>query len=188
MASWKCGGLEIIRKRRRDRPIQHGVIHFAVHVERGIDLTQGFPDKVPVINRLVDGCVISLLYDLHHFLMGKACVEKVTLHVPREESKLLGLAAQAQRDGKMLRLYSLVAHIHNTVIDAAGDAGEEHAFETPVGEKEEFLIFCRRVREYVAVDPAQQIRLDLAELATEKMVCLFQGSRRPALGTLELDK
>jgi hypothetical protein len=74
------------------------------------------------------------------------------------------------------------------VIDAVGDTREEHAFETPVGEEQEFLVFFRRMWEHVSVDPAQQIRLDLAELAAEKMVCLFQGGRCPALGALELDK
>jgi uncharacterized protein YdhG (YjbR/CyaY superfamily) len=74
------------------------------------------------------------------------------------------------------------------VIDAGGDAGEEHAFKTPVGEKKEFLIYFRRMKEHVSIDPAQQIRVDLAELAAEKMVCLFQGSRCAALGALKLDK
>jgi hypothetical protein len=44
------------------------------------------------------------------------------------------------------------------------------------------------VRQHVAIDPTQQIRIDPAEFAAEKMVCLFQGSRRPALRALELDK
>jgi hypothetical protein len=74
------------------------------------------------------------------------------------------------------------------VIDATGDTGEEHAFETPVWEKEEFFVFSCRVRQHVAIDPTQQIRIDPAEFAAEKMVCLFQGSRRPALRALELDK
>jgi hypothetical protein len=44
------------------------------------------------------------------------------------------------------------------------------------------------MKEHVSIDPAQQIRVDLAELATEKMVCLFQGSWCAALGALKLDK
>jgi hypothetical protein len=44
------------------------------------------------------------------------------------------------------------------------------------------------MREHVSIYATQQIRVDLAELATEKMVCLFQGSRCPALGALKLDK
>jgi hypothetical protein len=74
------------------------------------------------------------------------------------------------------------------VLDAIGNAGEEHAFKTPVGEKHQFLIFSCIVRQYVTVDPAQKVGLDPAELATEKVVCLFQGGRRPALGALVLDK
>jgi hypothetical protein len=120
--------------------------------------------------------------------VGKAGVEKVALHVRSEKSKLLGLTAQPQRYGKIFRLNSLVTDVNNSVIDAVGDAGEEHAFETPVGEKKEFLIYFRRMREHVSIYAAQQIRVDLAEPAAEKMVCLFQGSRCPALGALELDK
>jgi hypothetical protein len=74
------------------------------------------------------------------------------------------------------------------VINAVRDAGEKHALKTPVREKQEFFIFSCRMGEHVAIDPAQQIRIDLAELTAEKMVCLFQGSRCPALGALELDK
>jgi hypothetical protein len=74
------------------------------------------------------------------------------------------------------------------VINAVGDTGEEHALETPVGEKEEFFVFWCSVWEHVSIDPAQQIRVDLAEIAVEEMVCLFQGSRRPALRALELDE
>jgi hypothetical protein len=74
------------------------------------------------------------------------------------------------------------------VIDAVGDTGKEHALETPVGEKEEFFVFWCSVWQHVSIDPAQQIRVDLAELATEKMVCLFQGSWCAALGALKLDK
>lgn len=82
----------------------------------------------------------------------------------------------------------MITDVNNSVIDAVGNAGEEHAFETPVGEKKEFLIYFVRMREHVSIYATQQIRVDLAELATEKMVCLFQGRRRPALGALKLDK
>jgi hypothetical protein len=180
--------MEIPRKRWRNRPVQHGVIHFAVHVKRGINLAKGFPDKVPVVDGLWEGGVISLLNDLHHFLVGKAGVEKVALRVWSEESELHGLTAQPQGHGKIRGLSSLVTDVNNSVIDAVGDAGEEHAFETPVREKQEFFVFSCRVWQHVSIDPTQQIRVDLAELAAEKMVCLFQGSRRPALRALELDK
>jgi hypothetical protein len=188
MASRECGGLEIPGKRWRNRPVQHGVIHFAVHIKRGVDLTQRFSDKVPMVDGLWGGGVISLLNDLHHFLVGKAGVEKVALRVRRKESELQGLTAQPQGHGKILRLNSLVTDVNNSVIDAVGDAGEEHAFETPVWEKQKFFIFFCRVWQHVSIDPAQQIRADLAEFTAEKMVCLFQGSRRPALRALELDK
>jgi hypothetical protein len=141
-----------------------------------------------VVDRLRDGGVISLLNDLHHLLVGKAGVEKVALRVRSEKSELQGLTAQPQGHGEILGLNSRVTNVNNSVIDAVGDAGEEHALEAPVGEKEQFFVLCCRVWQHVSIDPAQQIRVDLAEFAAEKVVCLFQGSRRPALRALKLDK
>ncbi len=88
-----------------------------------------------MVDRLWEGSVVPLFNDVHHFLMGKARLQEVAFRFRREESELQGLAAQPQRDGKILGLNSLVTHIHNSVFDAVGDAGKEHAFEPPVGEK-----------------------------------------------------
>jgi hypothetical protein len=88
MAPRECGGLEIPRKRWRNRPVQHRVIDLPVHIKRGINLTQGFTYKVPVIDRLREAGVISLLNNLHHFLVGEAGVKKIALHVGSEKSEL----------------------------------------------------------------------------------------------------
>jgi len=128
-------------KRWGNRSIQYGVIHFAIQVERGIDLAQGFTDKAPMVDGFWKGGVTALFYDFHHFLLGKARLQEVAFRLWREESELHGLATQPQRNGKIPRLNGLMTDINNSVSDAIGDTGEEHAFEPPIREKQQFFVF-----------------------------------------------
>ena len=68
----------------------------------------------------------------------------------------------------------------NTLVDA----GVKRALDSPVGKKEEFLIFACLVRQDVLEEPGQEVGLHPAEGTGKQPVSLNQGNRRSALGAV----
>jgi len=77
-----------------------------------------------------------------------------------------------------------MAHIDDSAFDTAADTGKEHSLKPPVGNINQFLVLRGGVGQGVAKYFAEQERLHTAKRAGKEVVRLFQGSRRPALGTL----
>jgi len=176
--------IEIIGKFLGNRPVQHRIIHLFIDVKGRIKLTNRFPDKVLLKERLGQGGAEPLLNDTHYFFKREARLQEKALCLRGDEPELQGLTPQAYRNWKIGGCHRLMADIHYSVSDPIGDAGEKHALEPPVREKDQLLILPRSVGQHVAEYTAQQIGFHPAEPAGKKMIRLLQGSRRPALGAL----
>ena len=134
----------------------------------------------------VDGVYGNFMPDVPEIYIEKPNrgLQEEALGLRGDEPELQGLAPQAYRNWKIGGCHRLMADIHDSVSDPIGDAGEDHALEPPVREKDQLLIFPRSVGQHVAEYTAQQIGFHPAEPAGKKMIRLLQGSRCPALGAL----
>jgi len=85
-------------------------------------------------------------------------------------------------------LQRLLAGIHEFMRQPSGQAGKNHAFESPVGHIDERFVRGRPVGQHVPKEKLRhQVGFDLTEGAGEEPVGLFQRNRRPALRALMFD-
>jgi hypothetical protein len=119
--------------------IKNRIHNPSADIKRGVNQADGFADVGLVKNRSGGIAVETGKKRIHYLTKGQGGLDEPSVDLRTDETKLHGLTAKADGCREKWRRHGLLADIQKSVLDAGGQAGKNHALESPIGDIHQLL-------------------------------------------------